>query len=82
MGHAALDAVRLLAEMAEAGRHPQELAANADRIALGSNLDGARGAAPERRALLVQELQRWCLVASSHYALRCDQLHRALRLCN
>jgi hypothetical protein len=27
--------------------------------------------------LLVQELQRWCLVASSHYALRWDRLNRA-----
>ena len=77
MGHAALDAVQLLAEMAEAGRHPQEVAAYADRIAIGWYLDAAGCAAPERLALLVQELRRWCLVASSHYALRWDRLHRA-----
>ena len=41
MGHAALDAVQLLAEMAEAGRHPQEVAAYADRIAVGWYLDAA-----------------------------------------
>lgn len=79
MGHAALDAVQLLAEMAEAGRHPQEVAAYADHIAIGWYLDAAGCAAPERLALLVQELRRWCLVASSHYALRWDELHRAGR---
>lgn len=79
MGHAALDAVQLLAEMAEAGRHPQEVASYADRIAIGWYLDAAGCAAPERLALLVQELRRWCAVASSHYALRWDQLHRAGR---
>ena len=26
---------------------------------------------------MVQELRRWCLVASSHYALRWERLHRA-----
>ena len=76
MGHAALNAVQLLAEMAEAGRHPQEVAAYADRIAVGWYLDAAGCAAPERLALLVQELRRWCLVASAHYALRWERLHR------
>jgi hypothetical protein len=60
VGHLPLDAVRLLEGMAEAGHHPQEVAA-----------------APERLALLVQELRRWCAVASSHYALRWDGLCRA-----
>ena len=32
---------------------------------------------PDRLVLLVQELQRWCLIASSHYALRWDRLNRA-----
>ena len=41
MGHAALNAVQLLAEMAEAGRHLQEVAAYADRIAVGCYLDAA-----------------------------------------
>jgi len=77
MGHAAVDAVQLLTEMAEAGRHPQEVAAYADRIALDWYLDDAGCARPERLALLVQELRRWCAVASSHYALRWDRLHRA-----
>ena len=77
MGHAALDAVQFLAEMAEAGRHPQEVAACADGIAIGWYLDAGGCAAPERLALLVQELRRWCRVASAHYALRWDALHRA-----
>ncbi len=77
MGHAALDAVHLLVEMAEAGRHPQEVAATAEGIAVGWYLDAAGYAAPERLALLVQELRRWCAVASSHYAVRWDRLHRA-----
>jgi len=77
MGHASLDAVHLLAEMAEAGRHPQEVAEMAEGIAVGWYLDAAGCAAPERLALLVQELRRWCVVASSHYALRWDRLHRA-----
>ena len=79
MGHAALDAVQLLAEMAEAGRHPHEVAAYADQIAISWYLEGAGCAAPERLALLVQELRRWCRVASGHYALRWDALHRAGR---
>ena len=45
----------------------------------GWYLDAAGCAAPERLALLVQELRRWCLVAGSHYALRWDRLHRAGR---
>jgi hypothetical protein len=77
MGYAALDAVQLLAEMAEAGRHPQEVAAHADRIAVGWYLEAGGCAAPERLALLVQELRRWCLVASGHYAHRWDVMHRA-----
>ena len=77
MGHAALDAVQLLAEMAKAGRHPQEVAAHADRIAISWYLEAGGCAAPERLALLVQELRRWCAVSSSHYALRWDTLHRA-----
>lgn len=79
MGHAALDAVQLLATMAEAGRHPQEVAATAEGIAAGWWLDAAGTAAPERLALLVQELRRWCAVASSQYALRWDGLCRAGR---
>ncbi len=77
MGHAALDAVVLLTGMAEAGRHPQEVAAQAEGIAAGWWLDAAGCATPERLALLVQELRRWCLISSSHYALRWDRLHRA-----
>ncbi len=77
MGCLALDAVLLLEEMAAAGRHPQEVAAEAEGVVIGWWLDAAGCAAPERLALLVQELRRWCAVASSHHALRWDRLHRA-----
>ncbi len=70
MGHATDDAVQFLASMAEAGRHPQEVTAYADRIAINWHLDAAGCARPERLALLVEELRRWCAVANSHYALR------------
>lgn len=66
MGHAALDAVQLLAGMAKAGRHSQEVAATAEGIAAGWLLDAAGCAAPKWLALLVQELRRWCVIASSH----------------
>ncbi len=77
MGHAALDAVGLLAGMAEAGKHPQDVAATAQGIVVGWYIDAAGCAAPERLALLVQELRRWCAVASLHYARRWESLHRA-----
>ena len=87
MGHIALDAVDLLARMAEAGRDPQEVAAAAEGIAVGWRLDAAAAAedgdegaaSPVRRVLMVQELRRWCAVASSHYALRWERLCRAGR---
>jgi hypothetical protein len=77
MGHVAFDAVCVLERMAEAGHHPQEVTATAEGIAVGWWLDAAGCAAPERLALLVQELRHWCAVASSHYALRWDRLCRA-----
>lgn len=79
MGHVALDAMRFLEVMAEAGRHPQEAAEAAESIAAGWWLDAAGDAAPERLVLLVQELRRWCAVASSHYAAHWDRLSRAGR---
>ena len=77
MGHVALDAVCRLERMAEAGRHPQEVAAAAEGIAAGWWLDTAGDAAPDRLVLLVQELRRWCAVASGHYARQWDRLERA-----
>lgn len=77
MGHAALDAVVLLAGMAEAGQHPQDVVATAENIAVGRWLDAAGCAAPERLALLGQEVRRWCAVAISHHTPRWERLHRA-----
>ncbi len=79
MGHAAFDAVCLLERMAETGQHPQAVVGTAEDIVLGWWFDAAGCAAPERLALLVQELRHWCAVASSHYALRWERLHRAGR---
>ncbi|HEY0421339.1 MAG TPA: hypothetical protein VGC80_17620 [Acetobacteraceae bacterium] len=72
-----LEAVDRLEEMAEAGRHPQEVAATATEIVAGWWLGAAGDAEPDRLVLLVQELRRWCRVTCNQYAWRWEQLQRA-----
>jgi hypothetical protein len=74
---AVLDAVEHLEEMAEAGRHPQEVAAAAAEIAAGWWLDGAGEADSGRLVVLVQDLRMWCTPTCDQYAWRWEQLHRA-----
>jgi hypothetical protein len=78
MEHAAvLDAVEHLEEMAEAGRHPQEVAAAAAEIAAGWWLGAAGDIDPSRLVVLVQDLRMWCAVTCNQYAWRWEQLHRS-----
>jgi hypothetical protein len=80
MEHAAvLDAVEHLEGMAEAGRHPQEVAAAAAEIAAGWWLGSAGDIDPGRLVVLVQDLRAWCAVTCNHYARRWDHLHRSGR---
>ena len=78
MGHV-LDALCRLETLAEAGASPDEVAHDAAVIAAGWWWEARGDLAPDRLVLLVQELRRWCTVASSHYALRWDKLERAGR---
>ena len=76
MGHV-MDALARLEGMATAGSLPDDVAREAEVIAAGWRWNAQGDLTPDRLVLLVQELQRWCVVASSHYALRWDRLNRA-----
>jgi hypothetical protein len=76
MGHV-MDAMARLEGMATAGSLPDDVAREAEVIAAGWWWNAQGDLTPDRLVLLVQELQRWCLIASSHYALRWDRLNRA-----
>ncbi len=76
MGHV-MDALARLEGMATAGSLPDDVAREAEVIAAGWWWNAQGDLTPDRLVLLVQELQRWCLIASSHYALRWDRLNRA-----
>jgi hypothetical protein len=76
MGHV-MDALARLEGMAAAGSLPDDVARKAEVIAAGWWWNAHGDLTPDRLVLLVQELQRWCLIASSHYALRWDRLSRA-----
>ena len=78
MGHV-MDALDRLEGMAAAGSLPGDVAHEAEVIAAGWWWNAHGDLTPDRLVLLVQELQRWCLVASSHYAVQWDRLHRAGR---
>ncbi len=64
MGHV-LDALCRLETLAEAGASPDEVAHDAAVIAAGWWWEARGDLAPDRLVLLVQELRRWCVVASS-----------------
>ena len=72
-----MDALARLDGMAAAGSLPGDVAREAETIAAGWWWNAHGDLTPDRLVLLVQELQRWCLVASSHYALRWDRLNRS-----
>ena len=76
MGHV-MDALTRLEYMTTAGSLPDDVAREAEIIAAGSWWNAQGDLTPDRLVLLVQELRRWCLIASSHYALRWDRLNRA-----
>ena len=76
MGHV-MDALARLEGIATAGSLPDDVAREAEVIAAGWWWNAQGDLTPDRLVLLVQELQRWCLIASSHYALRWDRLNRA-----
>lgn len=71
------EAVRHLETLAQRGRHPEEVAVEARTIAADWWWTSRGGPSPDTLVLLVQELRRWCAVASSHHAARWDSLHRA-----
>ena len=70
-----MDALSRLDDMAMADSLPGDVAHEAEVIAAGWWWNAQGDLTPDR--LVVQELQRWCLIASSHYALRWDQLNQA-----
>ena len=72
-----LDAVVQLEEMAEAGRHPQEVAAAAVEIVAGWWLGTMGDADHGRLVVLVQDLRMWCATTCNQYAWRWEQLQRA-----
>ncbi len=78
MGHV-LDALCRLEALAEAGAPADAVAHDAELIAAGWWWDTRGDLGPDRLVLLVQELRRWCLVASDRYALCWDRLERAGR---
>ena len=78
MGHV-MDALARLENMATAGSLADDVAHEAEAIAAGWWWNAHGDLTPARLVLLVQELQRWCLVASGHYALRWDELNRSGR---
>ncbi len=73
------DALARLEGMAAAGSLPDAVAQEAEAIAAGWWWNAQYGLTPDRLGLLVQELQRWCVAASGHHALRWDPLNRAGR---
>ena len=74
-----LDVLCRLETLAEAGASADEVAHDAAIIAAGWWWDARGDLAPDRLVLLVQELRRWCAVASRRYALRWDRLEQAGR---
>jgi hypothetical protein len=76
---AVLDAVCQLEAMAEAGRHPQEVAAAAAEIAAGWWLGAAGDIDAGRLVVLCQDLRMWCTVTRDDYASRWDHQHRSGR---
>jgi hypothetical protein len=73
------DALVRLDGMALAGSLPDDVAHEAEAIAAGWWWNAHGDLIPDRLVLLVQELQRWCVVAAGHYALRWEHLNRAGR---
>jgi len=73
------DALARLEGLAAAGGPPDGVAHEAEAIAAGWWCSAQGDLAPDRLVLLVQELQRWCVAASGHHALRWDHLNRAGR---
>jgi hypothetical protein len=71
-----LDAVERLEQMAEAGKHPQEVAAAAAEIVAGWWLGTVGDTDPSRLVVLVQDLRMWCTVTCNQYAWRYEQLQR------
>lgn len=66
--------------MAASGSLPDDVALEAEVIAAGWWWSINGDLTPDRLVLLVGELQRWCVVAASHYARRWACLNRAGRL--
>jgi len=70
------DALVRLDGMALAGSMPDDVAHEAEAIAAGWWWNAHGDLTPDR---LVHELQRWCVVAAGHYALRWEHLNRVGR---
>jgi len=75
VGHVT-DALTRLEGMAAVGKLPGEVACEAEAIAAGWWWNEHGDLTPDRLVLLVQELQRWCVIAAGHYALRWDHLNQ------
>ena len=73
------DALARLEGMAAAGSPPDDVAYEAEAIAAGWWWNAQGDLTPDRLVVLVQELQRWCIAASGHHALRWNHLNRAGR---
>lgn len=73
------DALIRLDGMALAGSLPDDVANEAEAIAAGWWWNAHGDLTPDRLILLVQELQRWCLVTAGLYALRWEHLNRGGR---
>jgi len=73
------DALVRLDGMALAGSPPDDVAHEAEATAAGWWWNAHGDLTPDRLVLLVQELQRWCVVAAGHYALRWEHLNQAGR---
>ena len=71
-----LDALMRLEDMAIAGLPPDAVAHEAELIAAGWWWDGRGDLGPDRLVPLVQELRRWCVVASRRHVVRWGHLHR------
>ena len=70
------DALARLEGMAAVGKLPGEVACEAEAIAAGWWWNEHGDLTPDWLVLRVQELQRWCVIAAGHYALRWDHLNQ------